>query len=399
MKHSVSQLAICGGPPAFPSKLPVGQLNLPAREDFITIFSKLFERRYYTNHGPLAQQLEEKLQQLFSVRNVVLMTNATIALSLACKALPFKKGDRIIVPAFTFAATVQALTWAGLEPIFCEVAPRSHLITPKTVEPLVLLPGVKGILGVHLWGNGCEVDELQQLATAHGLTVFYDAAHAVGCSHNGRPFGGFGTCEIFSFHATKIFNTAEGGCITTNNDNLAEKLRNLRSSYGRKKNIHIEISGNGRFSEAQAALGLLGLEKLTEYCTSNRKRMNAYMEGLHEIPGIRLLQPSPNEKHNCQYVVLEVDEKAFGLNRDQLVQVLETENILARRYFVPGMHRCPPYDTLFPQYADTLPLTDTLCKQVMQVPSGEIVTDDAIREICELIRFIHIHAREVRERL
>lgn len=399
MKQSVPQLAICGGEPSFQTLIPVGQLNLPSRKDFTTIFSKIFERRYYTNHGPLAQELEEKLQRLFSVRNVVVVTNATIGLSLACKALQYQRGDRVIVPAFTFAATVQALTWAGLEPVFCEVDSHTHLITPKTVAPLLSLPNIKGILGVHLWGNGCDIDGLQSLATDHGLSVFYDAAHAVNCSHRGHPFGCFGSCEVFSFHATKVFSSAEGGCIATNDDTLAECLRNLRSSYGRRATVPIEISGNGRFSEAQAALGLLALEKLDEYCSKNKERMHAYSEGLHDTPGIRLVPPAPDEKHNYQYVVFEIDEDLFGLNRDQLVHVLEAENVLARRYFAPGMHRSPPYSSEFPQYLDALPVTDALCKRVMQLPSGEIVSLEVIQKICELIRFIQHHAQEIRERL
>lgn len=399
MKQSVSQLAICGGEPSFPTSIPVGQLNLPSREDFVTIFSKIFERRYYTNHGPLAQELEEKLQHLFLVRNALVVTNATIGLSLACKALRYKKGDRVIVPAFTFAATVQALTWAGLEPVFCEVDPHTHHITPKTVKPLLSLPNIKGILGVHLWGNGCDIDGLQDLVTDHGLSIFYDAAHAVGCTHYGRPFGGFGSCEVFSFHATKVFSSAEGGCITTNDDELAEYIRNLRSSYGRRANVPIEISGNGRFSEAQAALGLLSLEKLTEFCCNNKKRMHAYSEELHDTPGIHLVPPVPGEKHNYQYVVFEIDEDIFGLSRDQLVHVLAAENILARRYFTPGMHRSPPYATDFPQYLNALPVTDALCKKVMQLPSGEAISLEVIQKICELIRFIQQHAQKIRERL
>ena len=399
MKRTVSDLAISGGRKMFPETLPVGQISVPAWSRFKAMADGIFDRRYYSNHGVLAQEFEKKLCNLLGVKHAVTMTNATIGLSLACKALGLPSGGRVIVPAFTFAASVQALTWAGLEPVFCDVDPLTHNISAATVAPLLHTPGVCAILGVHLWGNVCDIEGLQELANSQGILLFFDAAHAVGCTHHGMGVGGFGKCEIFSFHATKILSATEGGCVATNDDVIAERLRNLRSSYGRRATVPIPVNANGRFSEMQAAFGLLSLEDFPQNCERNKQRMECYRSGLEGVPGIHFLLPTPDEKHNFQYVVFEIDEVAFGLSRDQLVHVLEAENILARRYFIPGMHRSPPYSTEFPQYLDALPGTDALCKRVMQLPSGEVISLEVIQKICEIIRFIQHHAQEIRERL
>ena len=392
MSNPLKKLAVNGSPPLFANVLPVGQINIPAWDRFEKQVDALFERRYYTNHGVLAQEFEEKLSALFQVKNTILMTNATIGLSLAYKAMNLPVGGKVIVPAFTFAATIQSLTWAGLEPIFCDVDPATHQMSPDAISHLLSTPGVCAILGVHLWGNTCQTQAIAELAAEHKLQVLYDAAHAVGCTSQGKTVGGFGACEVFSFHGTKVLSTTEGGCVATNDDALAERLRNLRSSYGRRKNVSIPIAGYGRFSEMQAAFGLLSLEDFPANCAANKVRFELYARELANVSGIRMLPPTPGETHNYQYVVMEIDETVFGLNRDTLVHILEAENILARRYFVPGMHRCVPYNIQFPQYIDALPATDILCQKVMQLPSGQRVSLEDIHMICELIRFIHAHA-------
>lgn len=399
MKHEVTQLALWGGKATFDTILPVGQINIPAWSRFEKLASGIFERHYYSNHGVLAQEFEEKLCALFNTDHAVTVTNATTGLSLSCKALGLPTGGKVIVPAFTFPATVQALTWAGLVPVFCEIDPLQHTITAAEVAPLLERHEVCAILGVHLWGNACGMAGIEELAAERGIPCFYDAAHAVGCTHQGKSFGSNGSCEVFSFHATKILSSAEGGAVATNDAVVAERLRNLRSSYGRRATAPIPVNANGRFSEMQAAFGLLSLEDFPANCETNRKKMGLYREGLAPVPGIRLLSPSPGEKHNCQYVVLEIAEDAFGLGRDDLVRVLEAENVHARRYFVPGMHRCVPYCEQFPQFVDALPVTDELCGRVMQLPSGQRVTDEHIGDICELVHFIHEHAAGIKGRL
>lgn len=394
MKTGIKDLAIFGGRPLSERALPVGQMNLPSWEGFTDVMHGIFDRRYYTNHGVLAQEFEEKLCELFHVKHAVTMTNATIGLSLAATALGLK--GKVIVPAFTFAASAQALVWAGLEPVFCDVDPATHAITRKTVESaLERHPDASGVLGVHLWGNACDVDGVGKLAKERGLKVFYDAAHAVGCTHEGRHVGSFGECEVFSFHATKVLTTAEGGCVTTNDDELAERLRNLRASYGRRKNVDVPVSANGRFSEFQAGFGLLSLEDFPANCARNAATLERYRQGLGDIPGLRMVLPAAGESHNSQYVVLEVDADSFGMDRDRLVDILHGENILARRYFTPGLHKCVPFNAV-PQ--PELPCTDRLCQNVLQLPSGSMIGERETGMIIDLVRFIHKNAAGIAER-
>lgn len=399
MKHALGDLAYFGGFPLFPSVLPVGQIHVPAWKRFQAMADGIFDRRYYANHWILTQELEENLCELLQVRHVVTMTNATVGLSLACKALELEKGGKVIVPAFTFAATVQALTWAGLEPLFCDVDPQTHAITPQTILHLLETPGVVAVLGVHLWGTACDINGLSRLCAMKGIKLFFDAAHAIGCTYHGRPIGNFGDCEVFSFHATKILSATEGGCVATNDDALAERLRNLRSSYGRRANVKIPINANGRFSEMQAAFALLSLEDFPQHCEENRQKMLAYLQRLEGISGLRFIRPLAEERQNYQYVVMEIEEARFGLSRDAVVRLLAAENIHARRYFIPGMHRVPPYSSNKRFQPVALPCTEELCMKVMQFPSGAVVTIEDIHKVCDFISFLKKNAEEIRERL
>lgn len=390
-KRSVSDLAIFGGQKMFPEVLPVGQMHIPSWQRFQRITHGIFDRAYYTNHGVLAQELEEKLCGLFQTRNAVTVTNATIGLSLAAVAMGLK--GKVIVPSFTFAATAQALSWAGLTPVFCDINPQTHTIDAASIKPLLEKHDIAAVLGVHLWGNACAIDEIEALAREYGAKVFYDAAHAVGSTYKGVPIGNFGECEVFSFHATKVLNATEGGCVATNNDDLAEILRNLRSSYGRRKNTPIPINANGRFSEFQAAFCLLSLEDFEKNCESNRQKLETYQKCLEGMPGLKIMPPARGEKNNCQYVVMEIDKEKFGLSSKELGKIIGAENIFARHYFLPGLHKSPPYRD---EPQPDLPNTDALCEKVIQLPSGAKVTIPDIERICQLIDFIHKNAGEIR---
>ena len=395
--NSINNLAFLGGKAQYSTPLVAGQMNLPQREIFEKVFRDIFTRRYYTNHGPLAQELEDRLAGFFEVRHVVTMTNGTIARMLAAKALNLT--GKVIVPAFTLTATVQSLSWAGIEPLFCDVDPHTHLLTPELVVPLLEGPNVSAILPVHLWGNLCHTEALEELARRKGIPIYYDAAHAFGCTRNGKKAGCHGALEIFSFNPVNVFNTAEGGCVCTNDDDIAERLRNLRSSYGRRKSVDIPINGNGRFSEAQAAMGLLNLEDYPSIIAANKARFELYNEVLGNIPGIRMLQPVVDEKSNYQSVVLEIDPNGFGLTKNQLIRLLEAENIHAQQHFVSGTHRYMPYKECCLHNIDTFPTTDMLCERVMQLCSGQAVSLQDVRTICELITFIHDNADPLREHM
>ena len=385
-KTSIEDLAILGAKAAFQKHIPVGQLNVPDWERFEVMFRDIFARQYYTNHGPLAEELENKLCENFGVKHVVCMTNATIALMIAAKAMGLD--GKVICPAFTFVATAQSITWAGLEPVFCDINSKTHQMSVEGVAALID-SDVSAICGVHLWGNPCNPQELQSLAKENSLHLYFDAAHAFGASSSGVQIGNFGDMEVFSFHEDMILNATEGGCVCTNDDYLASRLRNIRSSYGAGEVVNIPLTGNGRMSEAQAAMALLSLEDYSNNRSRNKTHFNLYDELLSEIPGVRLLQPPENSVSNYQYIVIEVTPNEFGLSRDLLQKILFAENIISEKYFSPGIHRTIPFCNDIPDNIDTFSRTDQLCKKIMQLPSGQQVTKDCIEVICGIIGIAH----------
>jgi len=263
------------------------------------------------------------------------------------------------------------------------------MITPRTC----------GILGVHTWGKPCNIAALSDVAEKHNLTLLFDAAHAFGCSYNGRMIGNFGRAEVFSFHATKFFNTFEGGAVVTNDDDLAAKMRLMKNFGFAGYDYVIYIGTNGKMNEAAAAMGLTNLDSLDEFISINRRNYECYNSCLRDIPGIKILQYDDHEKQNYQYIVIEIDEFKTGLSRDELLKVLHAENILARRYFYPGCHRMEPYRSYFPHAHLLLPVTEEVAKRVMVLPTGSSIDPQSINIICRIIRLAMENGKDVRNKL
>lgn len=395
IKHSVNDLAVFGGSPVFSRQYHVGQINMPSWDDFHEQFSALFQRRYFTNHGPLVRSLEERVADYLGVTHAVCVTNGTLALMITAKALGLE--GEVIVPSFTFPATVQALTWAGLTPVFCDVSPVTHCLTAELVEPLIS-EKTSAILGVHLWGKPCAPDDLHKLAEHHGLSLFFDAAHAFGCSFSGKKAGGFGQAETFSFHATKILNGVEGGCITTNDDHVAAAVRTIRNFHDAETLVPVSLRINGKMTEAQAAMALLSLDDMDKNNSQNRDNYESYHRYCSDIPGLSMLDQGDGYESNYQYAVFAMDEEESGIGRDILIRCLASENIIARRYFHPGVHCVLPYRSDAFGRDISLPVTERLSQMVFQLPNNSEVTEGVIRQICELIRYIVAHADEIGSR-
>lgn len=388
--------ALLGGTPAFSKSLPVGQLYFPSWDRYEAAMRGIFERRWYTNQGPLTQQLEEKLQEFFGVKHAICVTNATIGLMMAAEALELS--GKVLMPSFTFIASAQSLAWANVEPVFCDVDPESHQIAIDKLDAL-LDDHVSGIMGVHLWGSACNPDHLEKYAQSRGLKLYFDSAHAFGCEINNKKVAQFGSLEVFSFHATKILNATEGGCVCTNDDLLAARLRNIRSSYGAGKPVPVVKTSNGRMSEAQAAIALLSLEDFSGNRQKNESLFRMYKERLAPIRGLKLVEPSGVTLSNHQYVVCEVDDAAFGLSRDELLTVLKAENVNARRYFYPGTHRTIGFRENLSQIIERLPVTEQLCKSCIQLPIGARVDGVDVNAICEIIDETRRHAGLLKPRI
>jgi dTDP-4-amino-4,6-dideoxygalactose transaminase len=396
MKETLTELALFGGTPAFEEKLHVGRPNIGDRQRLLTRINDLLDRRWLTNAGPYVQELEEKLADLLGVKHCIAMCNATVALEIAIRAMELT--GEVIVPSMTFIATAHALQWQEITPVFCDIDPNTYNIDPKRIEDLIT-PRTTGIIGVHLWGRACDVERLAEIAERHSLGLLYDAAHAFNCSYQGRMIGGFGKAEVFSFHATKFFNTLEGGAVVTNDDDLAAKIRLMKNFGFAGYDEVIYIGTNGKMNEMSAAMGLTLLENLDDLVTTNRRNYQQYQKELEGIPGIKQVTYDETERCNYQYIVLEIDEAVTSVSRDELVEILRAENVMARRYFYPGCHRMEPYRSYFPHAGLLLPETERVVKRVLSLPTGTAIGPGEISRICDIIRLVVANGQEVRERL
>src|SRR5437870_1610054 len=396
VKSKVDDLAIWGAPPAFKQRLHVGRPNIGNREHLLERIGDLLDRRWLTNDGPFLQEFEKRISERLGVKHCIAVCNATVGLEIAIKATGLM--GEVIVPSFTFIATAHALEWQQITPVFCDIDRATHNLDPLCVEQLIT-KRTTGIIGVHLWGRPCDVEALADIARRHKLKLLFDAAHAFACSHNGQMIGNFGNAELFSFHATKFLNTFEGGAVVTNDDELARKIRLLRNFGFAGYDIVSSLGTNGKMSEVSAAMGLTSLESLEKFVAANYRNYIEYRQQLADVPGISLLTFDEDEKCNYQYVVLEIDEHAMGITRDQLDDILWAENILSRRYFYPGCHRMEPYRTRYPQASLWLPETERLANKVLCLPTGTAMGSTEIKGICQLIQLIACESEAVKERM
>jgi dTDP-4-amino-4,6-dideoxygalactose transaminase len=392
LKKESHDLAIFGGVPALRQKLHVGRPNVGNRERLLGRINDILDQRWLTNSGPYVQEFERKISDMIGVKHCIATCNATVALEIAIRAAGLV--GEVIVPSFTFIATAHALQWQEITPIFCDIDPCTHNLNPHQVAQMIT-PRTTGIIGVHVWGRPCEVEALTEIAHRHNLKLLFDAAHGFGCSYKDCMIGGFGDAEVFSFHATKFFNTFEGGAVVTNDDDLAARVRLMKNFGFAGYDDVVHIGTNGKMSEVSAAMGLTSLENMEEFITINYRNYKEYQQEFTDVPGVSLVTFDASEKRNYQYVVLEIDQAVTRISRDQLQEVLWAENVLARRYFYPGCHRMEPYRSYFPHAGLLLPETEKVVQRVLSLPTGTAVGPDEIAKICHLIRFVVEHGAEV----
>lgn len=388
MVDKTSELAYFGGEPKFKEKLFVGRPNIGSRDRLLARINDMLDRRYLSNNGTFVQEFEQRIAAYLGVKHCIAVCNGTIALELVIRALELK--GEVIIPSFTFIATAHALQWQEITPVFCDITPETHTLNPWRVESLIT-PRTSGIMGVHLWGQPCDVETLTEIAQKHNLKLMFDASHAFGCSHGGKMIGNFGSAEVFSFHATKFVNAFEGGAITTDDDELDQKLRLMKNFGFVDYDNVIYLGTNGKMSEVSAAMGLTSLESVEEFIEVNRRNYQCYQDGLASICGVSLFPVNEAEKHNYQYIVLEIDEEKTKVSRDLLIKILHAENVIARRYFYPGCHRMEPYRSYFPHAGLLLPETEKLAQNVLVLPTGTAISEEDIRKICQIIQCVVSH--------
>jgi len=382
--RSSHDLAVNGGEPLFAEPLHVGRPNIGNHAVFLDRARQVLESQWLSNNGPVAQAFEREIERFLGVKHCIAMCNGTIALEIATRALGMS--GEVIVPSYTFIATAHALQWQAVTPIFADIDPVTHNLDPMAVRRMIT-PRTTGILGVHLWGRPAPVEALQEIANEHGLRLMYDASHGFGCSHKGQLLGSFGDCEVFSFHATKFFNTFEGGAIVTNDDALAEKTRLMRNFGFANYDQVIYPGTNGKLTEIAAAMGLTNLQDLDRFVAVNWRNYELYRKGLSQLRGITLLDYSETERNNYQYIVAQLTDD-FPVSRDRLIEILHAENVLARRYFWPGCHNMEPYHSFYPHAGLMLPNTKTVADRVVVLPTGSALNEGDVRGVLSIVRAV-----------
>ncbi len=395
----MKKLAILGGEPAFKQPLHVGRPNLPDKKVLCDYLDCIFHSRWLTNNGPLVREFKEKLEEFLQVKHCIPICNGTIALEIAERALGFQ--DEVILPSYTFVATAHSLQWQKITPVFADIGKKDVTIDSESIRTMIT-PLTTGIIGVHVYGYPCDYKSIESIASERKIKVLYDAAHAFGCEVDNIPFANLGDASVFSFHATKFFNSFEGGAITTNNGDLAEEVR-LMSNFGFAGKVHDQVDYlgiNGKMTELSAAMGLAMLDIIEQIRERNRTNFEAYREAFSTIEGIYLLEPPAQiTKHNWHYVVVRLDNQEYGLSRDLMVRILEAENILVRKYFYPGCHRMYPYREYLPDASNLLPNTERLASQVIAFPTGQAVNEKTIKTITSLLVEISDRATHIQNML
>lgn len=339
---------------------------LPDIEDVYSEIREIFDSKWLTNMGEKHKNLELALKNELKVKNLSLFNNGTIALVTAIKALNLPYGSEVITTPFTFAATPHSIVWNGLKPVFCDIEPNTMTIDPNKIEELIT-PNTSAILGVHVYGFPCDVEAIQKIADKHGLKVIYDAAHCFSTEINGRGIGTFGDISAFSFHATKLFNTIEGGALTYNDDSLDRKIYNLRNFGIRNEEVVEEVGINGKMNEFQAAFGLLNLKIYRKEQEKRQKLKELYNNELSKIKGIRIPKMPDNVTNSYQYYPIIIEDD-YPISRNEIYDRFKEENIFTRKYFYPA---CTDYDCYKNDLSvklAKLPVTNNLKNKVLCLP-------------------------------
>jgi len=328
--------------------------------------------------------LEKKLKTVLKVRNLSIFNNGTIALLTALKSLDLPMGSEVITTPFTFAATPHCISWNALKPVFCDIEPNTMTIDAKKIENLIT-DDTSAILPVHVYGFPCNVKKIDEIAKKHDLKVIYDGAHTFSTEINGRGIGTFGDITMFSFHATKLFNTLEGGCLTYKNDELKEKIYNLRNFGIKNEEEVVDIGINGKMNEIQASIGLLNLKLFKKEQIRRTKIKNLFIEQLKDIENLTILKMPENATDSCQYFPILIEDN-FPLTRDQIYENLKKYNIFTRKYFYPLCSDYEPYKNFESSSKSNLPVANDIKNKVLCLPYYGNLENKIIINICDILK-------------
>ena len=356
---------------------------LPPLEELCNSLQDIWDARWLANNGAKHKQLECRLRDYLKVHQLSLFNNGTIALLVAIKALELT-GEVITTP-FTFAATAHSISWMGLEPVFVDIDPVTMCIDANRIEEAIT-PKTSAIMPVHVFGTPCDVDAIGEIANRYNLKIIYDAAHAFGTEINGTGIGNFGDITMYSFHATKLFNSAEGGALACKSEELKKKIDLLKNFGIKNEEEVIEVGINGKMNELQAAMGLAVLEHIEEERQKRATLKKTYIENLNDIPGIKLMPDLPGVRSSYQYFAIRIDEEEFGRSRDYVYEELKKYNVYARKYFHPLCSNFECYRHLPSANQKNLPIANKIGNGVLSMPFFGGLEEDDVSKICGIVK-------------
>ncbi len=361
----------------------VTQPSLPELEEFLPYLEQIWKSKVLTNNGPFHQQLEKELAEFLGVPYVSLFANGTLALVTALQVLRIT-GEVITTP-FSFVATTHSLWWNNIKPVFVDIEPEFCNIDPDRIEAAITSK-TTAIMPVHVYGNPCRVERIKEIADTYGLRVIYDAAHTFGASYKGQSICSFGDISILSFHATKVFNTLEGGAIVSHDEATKKRIDNLKN-FGFVNEITVVAPGiNSKMNEVQAALGLVQLKHHSENINKRKVVAEMYRQSLKGVRGITCLPEPESTEPNYAYFPILVDEHIYGMSRNQLYEELKKNGIFARRYFYPLISDFSMYKSLDSAKPANLPVARRIAERVICLPLYSQLPTEAVLDICNLIQ-------------
>ena len=354
--------------------------SMPPMEEYIEKMKELWDSRYLTNSGKFHKEFEEALIKYLNVSNVSLFTNGHMGLELTLEAMNLS-GEVITTP-FTFASTTQAIVRNNLTPVFCDVKEDDYTIDESKIEELIT-DKTCAIVPVHVYGNVCNVYEIERIAKKHNLKVIYDAAHAFGIKVNGKSVLDFGDASMVSLHATKVFHAIEGGLVVLQDEDLKVKLDKIKNFGFLTEELVDEIGSHARMNEFQSIMGLCNLNHVSEEILKRKKLTERYRENLRGIEGIKVMEEVEGVENNYTYFPVLIDEDKFGLNRDDVYDILLNNNIFSRRYFYKLTSDFECYENKFKKYET--PIANKIAKSVLTLPlHGDLSIDD-IDKVCDVL--------------
>lgn len=357
---------------------------LPDLGEFTTMLEDIWQRKWLTNSGHYHQELETALAHYLGVPYVSLFTNGTLPLITGLQALGLRKGELITTP-YSFVATTHSMMWNGLTPVFADVDPVTGNLDPAKVEAAIT-PNTVAIMPVHVYGTPCDTAALQAIADRHGLKIIYDAAHAFGVRVNGQSVLAAGDISTLSFHATKVYNTVEGGALICRTAEMKQKVDQLRNFGFTGETEVAEASFNSKMDEIRSAFGLLNLKQVDSAIAARQATANAYRAALADVPGIRFLEDIPGVHHNYSYFPIFINASAYGRTRDELYAAMKTAGVIARRYFYPVIPDFAAYrDTPAAREAD-IPVARALAESVLCLPMYHNLTADDIARVIACVK-------------